>query len=178
MQVDAGLAILRVFVGLLVAAHGAQKLFGWFGGGGVDGTAEMFGSIGYRPKREMALLGGATEFVAGLLLAAGLFTAIAAMALIGQFLNVIVAVHLRNGLWNTKRGFEFPLTLAVSSAIFALTGPGEWSLDHAIGWSFGGLGWFITALLGGLVAGGLVLGSRRPEPASEQQQSEHGREAA
>jgi putative oxidoreductase len=178
MHVDAGLALLRVFVGLLIAAHGSQKLFGWFGGGGIDRTAQMFGSLGYRPRREMAWLGGLTEFGAGLLLAVGLFTAIAAMALIGQFLNVIVAVHMRNGLWNTDRGFEFPLTLATASATFALTGPGLWSLDRAIGWTFGGIGWFITALLGGLLAGGLVLASRRPEVAAEQQPSARGREAA
>jgi putative oxidoreductase len=178
MRIDAGLAILRIFVGLLVAAHGSQKLFGWFGGGGIDGTARMFGSLGYRPRREMALLGGSVEFGAGLLLAGGLFTAIAAMALIGQFLNVIVAVHLRNGMWNTKGGFEFPLTLAVAIAMFALTGPGSWSLDDAVVWTFGGIGWFITALLGGLVAGGLVLGSRRPEGAPEQRASEDSRRAA
>jgi putative oxidoreductase len=177
MRIDAGLAILRIFVGLLIAAHGSQKLFGWFGGGGIDGTAEMFGSLGYRPKREMALLGGATEFGAGLLLAGGFFTAIASMALIGQFLNIIVSVHLPNGVWNTDRGFEFPLTLATASAMFALTGPGSWSLDHALGWTFGGVGWFITALLGGLLAGGLVLASRRIEVLPEQR-SERGREAA
>jgi putative oxidoreductase len=178
MRIDAGLALLRIFVGLLVAAHGSQKLFGWFGGGGIDATAQMFGSLGYRPRREMALLGGSVEFGAGLLLAGGLFTAIAAMALIGQFLNIIVAVHLRNGVWNMKGGFEFPLTLAIAIAMLALTGPGSWSLDHAIGWTFGGVGWFITALLGGLLAGGLVLASRRIEVASEQQQQERGREAA
>jgi putative oxidoreductase len=177
VRIDAGLAILRIFVGLLVAAHGSQKLFGWFGGGGIDGTAEMFGSLGYRPKREMAMLGGATEFGAGLLLASGLFTAIAVMALVGQFLNVIVAVHLPNGVWNTKGGYEFPLTLVTASAIVALTGPGSWSLDHALGWTFGGVGWFITALMGGLLAGGLVLASRRVEVASEQH-SARGREAA
>jgi putative oxidoreductase len=177
VRIEAGLAILRIFVGLLVAAHGSQKLFGWFGGGGIDGTAEMFGSLGYRPRREMAVLGGATEFGAGLLLAGGLFTAIAAMALIGQFLNIIVSVHLRNGVWNTKGGFEFPLTLGVAIAMFALTGPGSWSIDNAIGWTFGGVGWFITALLGGLVAGGLVLASRRVEVASEERPA-RGREAA
>jgi putative oxidoreductase len=168
VRIDAGLAILRIFVGLLVAAHGSQKLFGWFGGGGIDGTAGMVGSLGYRPKKEMALLAGATEFGAGLLLAGGLFTAIAAMALIGQFLNIVVAVHLRNGVWNTKGGYEFPLTLATASGTFALTGPGSWSIDHALGWTFGGIGWFITALLGGVLAGGLVLASRRVEVATEQ----------
>ena len=100
------------------------------------------------------------------------------MALIGQFLNIIVAVHLRNGFWNTKGGFEFPLMLGTASATFALTGPGSWSLDHALGWTFGGVGWFITALLGGLLAGGLVLGSRRPEVASSEASSREHPQAA
>jgi len=100
---DLGLLVLRAVVGLLFAGHGAQKLFGVFGGGGLEGTAGMFDNIGLRPGSVHARAAGSAEFMGGLLLAVGLFTPFAAAAVIAIMTVAVVTVHAPNGIWNTNR---------------------------------------------------------------------------
>ena len=121
---DTGLLVLRIVVGLLLVGHGAQKLFGWFGGGGLNGTAWYFRSVGYRPPRLMARFAGGTELVGGAALAAGFMTPLAASAVVGTMLNASVAVHRRNGLWAVDNGFEYPLVIATAAVTLGFTGAG------------------------------------------------------
>jgi putative oxidoreductase len=161
-----------VVVGLLFAGHGAQKLFGVFGGGGLAGTAEMFEKIGLRPGALHAWAAGTAEFMGGMLLAAGLFTPFAAAALIGVMTAAVVTVHAPNGIWNANRGYEYNLVMA--AVVFALgaIGAGAWSLDNAFGFDLNGVGWALGALAVGLIGGiGAVLSGRtaggdQPHPVS------------
>ena len=157
---DSGLLILRVVVGLLMAGHGAQKLFGWFGGHGVAGTGAFFESLGYRPGRRMACLAGLGELGGGLLLVLGLVTPLASAAVIGVMVNAIVAVHLGKGPWATNGGWELPLIDAALVAAFAFTGPGRHSLDAALGWTLAGHGWGLAALVVGVGAAAITLSRR------------------
>jgi putative oxidoreductase len=165
---DLALLVLRVVVGLLFVGHGAQKLFGSFGGGGLEGTTDMFDGIGLRPGWLHARLGGTSEFVGGALLALGLFTPFAAAALIGVMVAAIITVHAPNGIWNTNRGYEYNLVMI--AAVFALAGvgPGAWSLDNALGFDLHGTVWAIAALAAGIIGGiGSVIAGRtasRHEP--------------
>ncbi len=127
---DIGLFTLRVGVGGTLAAHGAQKLFGWFGGPGLDGTAAYFEQTGFRPGRTNALLAGATEAGGGLLLAAGLATPAAAAAAAGTMV-VASATHAEKGFFAQQGGYEYSAILGLAGASLALIGPGRCSLDHA-----------------------------------------------
>jgi len=144
-----GILLLRLVVGLAFAGHGAQKLFGWFGGYGPRGTAGFFGSIGYRWPVAMAVLAGLAEFVGGLLFALGLLTPLAALALTIVMLNAIVTVRWQNGFWSQNNGYEFELTLMAVALAVAATGPGRLSLDRAVGWDdeITGLSWAVGALV-------------------------------
>ena len=137
-----GLLLLRVVIGGTVFAHGAQKLFGWFGGHGLRGTAGFFGSMGWRPPLLMAFLAGVGE-TSGLAFAFGFLTPLAALGIATVMLNAIFAVHWRNGFFNGDGGVEFPLTLAAVAVAVAATGPGRFSIDNAIGWAdnISGLWW-------------------------------------
>lgn len=128
-----GLLILRLVVGGLIFGHGAQKLFGWFGGHGPDGTGGFFHSIGFRPGRPMAQLAGLTEIAAGASLVFGFLTPLGAAMLIGMMITAGLAVHWPNGLWNTEGGYELPLVNAAAGVCLAFTGAGRLSIDHAIG---------------------------------------------
>jgi putative oxidoreductase len=158
---DTGLLILRVVLGLLLVGHGSQKLFGLFGGHGPEGTGGFFHSIGFRPGRPMALVAGASEAGAGLLLALGLFTPLAAAAVVGT-LFVASSVHWKNGLWGQNGGFELPLFYAVTAVVLAFTGPGAYSLDNAVGLDrFNGIGWGVLAAAIGLLSGFVVVSRAR-----------------
>jgi putative oxidoreductase len=153
---------LHVTIGGLMAAHGAQKLFGSFGGGGLDGTADMFDRIGLRPGRVHAPLAGCAEFFGGLALALGLLTPFAAAAVIAVMIAAILSVHLPNGLFNTNKGYEFNLALIAMAFALAGVGPGEWSFDHAFGLDLTGAGWAIGALAIGVLGGaGTVASGKR-----------------
>ena len=129
---DAGLLIVRLIVGGLFLAHGAQKLFSWFGGAGLSGTAGWFEAIDIKPGFFMALMVGIIEFVGGLLLAIGLFASFAAVLLAVTMICAIVKVHWQNGLWNTDNGYEYNLVLfAILAAVF-LTGAGKYAVDSLI----------------------------------------------
>lgn len=147
---DTGLLILRLVVGLILAGHGSQKLFGLFGGYGLTGTSGWLESIGFRPGRPMAVLVGVAEVAGGLGLALGLLTPLSAAVVIGT-MAVAVWTHSANGLWSTAGGYELPLTNAVVAAALAFTGAGSYSLDHALGLTFG-TGYAVAAVALGLVA--------------------------
>ena len=114
-------------------SHGAQKLFGWFGGHGPSGTAGFFGQLGYRIPLLMALLAGMSE-AGGAFLAFGFLTPLACLGIVVVMVNAIGMVHLKNGFFNGNGGIEFPLTLAAVAVALAATGPGRFSIDRAIGW--------------------------------------------
>ncbi|MEW2516420.1 DoxX family protein [Streptomyces sp. NPDC046870] len=129
---DAGLLVLRVVAGLLVTGHGVQKVSFRLGGHGLAGGTEEFRHDGFRGGRLTAVVAGASQIGAGLFLTAGLLTPLAAMAAMGV-MTVAGTVKWPKGLWVQNDGYEYPLVLVVVSAALALTGPGAWSLDHALG---------------------------------------------
>lgn len=126
---DVALLALRLLIGTLFLGHGAQKLFGWFGGYGLAGTGAWMESIGLRPGKSMALLAGLSEVLGGLLLIAGLLLPLAALLLGGAMLMAIVKVHGKNGIWSQNNGFEYNLVLLVLVVALALLGPGGLSLS-------------------------------------------------
>lgn len=132
--------ILRVPVGLILAAHGAQKLFGWFGGYGLAGTGQWMASIGLEPGYLMALLAGGAEFVGGLLLVVGLLTRPAALTVAITMLVATISVHIGNGLFVTNNGYEYSLTLLVVAVAVAVQGAGRFALDGALAKRLSGVG--------------------------------------
>ena len=123
---------LRIPVGIIFVAHGAQKLFGWFGGYGLEGTGQFFGSIGLNPGYLMALLAGAAEFVGGLALILGVLVRPAAVVLAFTMLIAIFAVHFSKGFFLDKGGYEYALALAAASLAMMFSGGGRLSVDRAI----------------------------------------------
>ncbi|WP_347929354.1 DoxX family protein [Pseudomonas helvetica] len=127
-----GLTVMRIFVGLIFAAHGSQKLFGMFGGYGIAGTAQYMESIGLAPGHLMAILAGGTEFFAGLALVIGLLARPAALGLAFLSLVAIFSVHIHNGLFMANNGYEYALTLLGVSIAVLIEGAGKLSVDRAI----------------------------------------------
>ncbi|WP_067654221.1 DoxX family protein [Nocardia harenae] len=134
---DIGLLVLRVVAGALIAGHGAQKLFGWFGGSGLSATADGFDRMGYNPGVFFGTLAGLSEFGGGLLLILGLLTPLGAAAVLGTMINVI-AVHWDGGVFGNG-GYELPLLYAAVAAGLAFTGPGRFALDHGRPWNRTGI---------------------------------------
>lgn len=131
---DAGLAalVVRMPVGIILASHGAQKLFGWFGGYGLEGTGQWMASIGLEPGYLMALLAGSAEFFGGLALILGLFTRPAAALSAFTMLVAIFSVHFEHGLFISNNGYEFALALFAATAGLAIQGAGSYSIDSAL----------------------------------------------
>ncbi|AWB64936.1 oxidoreductase [Saccharobesus litoralis] len=123
---------LRVSAGVIFAAHGAQKLFAWFGGYGLEGTGQWMESIGLAPGFLMALLAGSAEFFGGLLLILGLLTRPAALVLAVTMLVAIFSVHFSNGLFMSNNGYEFGLALFAISLSLAFQGGGKYALDTVV----------------------------------------------
>ena len=161
-----GRLLLRLTVGSLFFGHGTQKLFGLFGGHGLDATANMFESLGMRPGRRNAIAAGVAEAGGGAALAAGLATPLAAATLTSVMLTAINRVHLKNGPWVANGGYEYNLVLI--AAVIALTevGPGDLSLDHALGNERSGPAWALLALAAGAAgaAGAHYLAESHPAP--------------
>jgi putative oxidoreductase len=159
-----GVAVLRAAVGILFMGHGLQKLAGWFGGPGVAATGEHFETLGLRPGKRHAVAAGAAETAGGALLAGGFLTPLAASMLSGSMLTAIRKVHAKNGIWVTEGGFEYNLVLL--AAVFAISdvGPGELSLDEALGLRLRGPVWALAQLA--LAAAGsayaVATGERQP----------------
>lgn len=125
---DLGLLIIRLVFGLTFAAHGTQKLFGWFGGYGLAGTGGWLESIGLKPGKLMAAMAGVSELGGGLLLALGLWTPIGALLMVAAMLVAIVKVHGAHGYWITNNGFEYCAAIIAVAVGIALTGPGAYTL--------------------------------------------------
>ena len=161
-----GILILRLFVGLTLAAHGAQKLFGWFGGYGLAGTGGFLEQLGFVPGRRNALAAGLAETGGGLLLALGLATPLAAAMIVAVMFVAAMSVHLKQGFFITKQGYEYTMILAVAALSVAFTGPGSLSLDAMLGVRDAGPAWGLAALVFG-VAGGALRLARRQIPVAQ-----------
>ncbi len=159
---DAGLLAARLVLGALMAAHGAQKLFGWFGGYGIEGTGAYFEQIGFRPGRRFAAAASVTELMSGVLVGAGFLGPVGPALMLSVMIVAAVSVHWRHGVFATTNGIEVPLLYATGAAALALTGPGRYSIDYWLG--FGAwppeLVWIalVIAVLGAVVN----LSARRP----------------
>ena len=164
-----GLLILRLVVGLGLAAHGAQKLFGWFGGYGIAGTGQFLEQLGFRPGRLHAAQAGIAETVGGLFLAAGFLTPAAAAAVVAVMLVAAVSVHVKKGFFVPNGGYEYTLVLGAAALALAFTGPGAISLDQALGISWSGEKWGLGALAAGLIGGAVPLIARKTAPAATAQ---------
>jgi putative oxidoreductase len=154
----------RTVIGGLFIGHGTQKLFGWFGGPGLEAAAAGYDSMGLRPGRRNAIAAGAAETVGGAAFALGLAMPLAAAALIGTMITAIRTVHLRNGPWNSNGGYEYNLVLIVAVAALVEAGPGCLSIDHARGARRQGALWALAALAAGAAGSAAVLELARREP--------------
>jgi putative oxidoreductase len=128
-----GILVARLVLGLLMSAHGAQKLFGWFGGHGLDGTAGFFESLGFHPGKLFATVAAGTELVSGLLVVLGLLGPVGPALMISVMIVAIFSVHWKNGVFAQSNGIEVPLLFATGAFALALTGPGSFSLDAILG---------------------------------------------
>jgi putative oxidoreductase len=159
---DAGLILVRLVIGPLMAAHGAQKLFGWFGGYGLAGTGGFFEGLGFRPGRTFAAAAGAAEFGSGVLVALGLLGPVGPALMLSVMIVAAISVHWPN-VFASSNGIEVPLLYGVTAAGLALTGFGAYSLDVALGltpvWT-PALNW--VALTIGVLGALANLGLRRP----------------
>jgi putative oxidoreductase len=164
IAMDTGLVLVRVVLGSLMAAHGAQKLFGWFGGYGLAGTGGFFESLGFRPGRFFAAAAGTTEVAGGLLVAFGLLGPLGPALIISTMIVAMVSVHWANGVFTQNNGIELPLVYAVSAAALALTGYGAYSLDAVLQLSWSNP--IVAAVLAMGVLGAIVnLAIRKTTPA-------------
>ncbi|MFE9168209.1 DoxX family protein [Streptomyces kebangsaanensis] len=169
---DLGLLLLRLGTGGVLAAHGAQKLLGWFGGGGIEGTGKFMESVGYRPGKASAMAAGLAEAGGGLLLAMGLATPAAGATAAGAMAGA-AALHAPNGFFAQEGGYEYAASLGLTSASLAVTGPGRLSADHAFGHAVN-RGWMVPAAFATVGAvTSVVVGARikrlRKEREGEQQ---------
>jgi putative oxidoreductase len=161
-----GRLLLRLTVGSLFVGHGTQKLFGWFGGHGLEATSNMFDSIGMRPGNRNALAAGLAEAGGGAGIALGLATPLSASVLTSTMLTAINRVHLKNGPWATNGGYEYNLVLIAAVLALVEVGPGELSLDHLLGNERSGTGWTLIALAFGVAGavGAHVAAEATPAP--------------
>ena len=164
---DIGLLVARVVFGLVMAAHGSQKLFGWFGGYGIAGTGGFLEQLGFKPGKTFAALAGGTEVVSGLLVAAGLLGPIGPALMLSVMVVAVATVHWANGLFAQNNGIEVPLLYSTAAVAIALTGYGAYSLDAALGltsiWTEAVT---LSVLAIGAIGGAANLALRRTSPAT------------
>jgi len=168
MTMNEGLLLTRLVVGLLMAAHGSQKLLGWFGGYGLNGTGQFFEGLGFRPGRTFAALASLGEVGGGLLVALGLFGPVGPALMLSVMIVAAVSVHWQHGLFAMSNGIELPLLYGVVAAALALTGFGQYSLDALLGLTSlysPAVAW--AALAAGVVGGVVTLSLRRVPTRSE-----------
>ncbi len=156
-----GRLVARTVIGSLFVGHGTQKLYGWFGGPGLEGTDAMMDRLEMRPARRNSLAAGITETAGGALLALGLATPVAGAGLIGTMVTAIRKVHLPNGPWASKGGYEYNLVLIAAIMAILEEGPGDLSLDHLLGWDRRGGRWAVGALALGAATSALVIAQGR-----------------
>jgi putative oxidoreductase len=154
---DIALLLLRLTVGLALAAHGTQKLFGWFGGPGLSATRQFFTVLGFPPGRRPALMAALGETASGAFLAVGFATPVAVAVVVSVMLVAIVTVHLGKGFFAQNGGYEYPLVLVVAALTLAFTGPGSLSIDAVVGLQRSGGFSGMAASVAGLVAGSTAL---------------------
>jgi putative oxidoreductase len=165
MDVNFGLLILRLVLGLIFLGHGSQKLLGWFGGAGWKGTIAGMGRMGMQPAWFWGTAAALSEFGGGLLVLLGFLTPLGSLGIMAAMLVAIVRVHWPKGFWNMKGGFEFPLMNLGAALTLALTGPGIYSLDAVLHIALPEPG----VLLGGIILvilGVFVVEASRTQPAS------------
>ncbi len=161
---DLGRTALRFVIGPLFVGHGTQKLFGWFGGRGLDGTGAFFEKLGLRPGRRHATAAGAAEAAGGALLTLGALTPVAAGLITGTMITAIRRVHGEKGPWVTNGGYEYNLTLIAAVPALTEAGPGRPSVDEAVFPRLKGNGWAFAAFAAS-AAGATLLTSERFTPA-------------
>ena len=178
---DVGLLLLRLGVGGTLFAHGTQKLFGWFGGHGLSGTAGAMDAMGFRPGRPSAIAAGLGEAGGGSLILLGLATPLAGAAAAGTMATA-GSVHAENGFFNTNGGFELPAVLGLSAASLAVAGAGRYSLDELTGRRFAHPALAIGGLAASLTSSALLvrrrLRTRRQPDAQPQGATEDAAEPA
>ncbi len=167
MDIALPLLIVRLVIGLGFASHGAQKLFGWFGGYGLAGTGGFFESIGFKPGKLFAGAAGASELIGGLLLALGLGGPIGPLLIIAVMVVAILAVHLPNGFSSAKNGYELPLLYAMIAVAFAFVGYGAYGIDALLGWNTVWTPALEWAAVGLGIVGGLLNVAARRKPAAQ-----------
>jgi putative oxidoreductase len=161
--IGAGLLVLRLVLGLYMAAHGAQKLFGWFGGHGLDTTSAFMAQLGFRPGRAFAAVAAGSEVVSGLLVALGFLGPVGPALMVSVMIVAIATVHWSGGMFAMNNGIELPLVFAISAAALGLTGPGAYSIDAALGLAHLSTPMLAgTALTVGIIGGFANLAIRRP----------------
>jgi putative oxidoreductase len=164
MSMALGLLILRLVIGLTLAAHGAQKLFGWFGGSGMTGWTQTVAKLRIRPAEPWAWVAALSEFGGGLLLALGFLSPVGSLAIAGAMLVAIATVHLPRGFFVTKGGYEFNLALIAAVTALALTGPATYSLDTLLGIGLPEPISLIVGTIALIIGVSATLLSRSPQP--------------
>ena len=163
MSLDVGLLIFRVLFGGAIAAHGAQKLFGWFGGYGLKGTGGFFEQLGFKPGTAFAGAAGLSEFGGGLLLLFGFFTPVGAAVVLATMLVAAISVHIKNGFFAMTNGVEAPFLYAAAALGIAFTGSGTISLDALLGLTrLSQPAIVVTVLFISILGAGVSLAFRRP----------------
>jgi putative oxidoreductase len=161
---NAGLLLVRLILGAAYFAHGTQKLFGWFGGYGLDGTGGYMESLGFRPGKRYALGAGLCEAGGGLLLALGFLGPVGPALIVVAMAVAIVTVHWKNGFFATANGVELPLFGATGAMAIAFAGPGAFSLDFVLGLELSAPAVAWIALVAALLIAGATLATRRHAP--------------
>src|ERR1700761_6686159 len=153
--------LARLFIGGMFVGHGTQKLFGWFGGPGIEGTTGMMGKLGLAPAKTNAYAAASSETFGGAAIALGAFTPAAAASLIATMVTAIRTVHLKNGFWSTGGGYEYNLTIIAALLLIVDGGPGAFSIDGALGLEETGTGVALAALAAGVLGSPVSLAAAK-----------------